>query len=81
MKTVSFNNSNRSYVRTFLMLAGLAGLYMYYRRGGKTSELLSRGLDLARGARQSLGTAVGEGTRSAPEISTTPEAMDRFQST
>lgn len=43
MKTVALNN--KTAVRSFFVLAALAGLYFYRRQGGSFSALAARGTD------------------------------------
>ncbi|RYZ64291.1 MAG: hypothetical protein EOP05_22270 [Proteobacteria bacterium] len=50
MKTVALNN--RTAVRSFFVLAALAGLYFYRRQGGTVSALAARGTDALGTARQ-----------------------------
>lgn len=49
MKTVALNN--RTAVRSFFVLAALAGLYYFRRQGGSFSSLAARGTDAIGAAR------------------------------
>ena len=66
MKTVALNN--KTAVRSFFVLAALAGLYFYRRQGGTVSALAARGTD-------ALGTARNWINKVAPAVGEQIEAQ------
>jgi hypothetical protein len=84
MKTVDFNSSNRSLIRSMLVLGALTGLYFYFRRGGSLKSLSAMAASTWRGIGEHIPSQVdslGKSVRStANEIATNAEEIERFHS-